>query len=55
LIPRIWGSEIKPPVTEAGGQSLLDLRILATLKAQQGDFEEALALIAEAAEEDFDL
>jgi predicted negative regulator of RcsB-dependent stress response len=54
LIARTWGSEIKPPVTETGGQSLLDLRILAPLKAQRGDFEEALALVAEAAEEDFD-
>lgn len=54
LIARIWGSEIKPPVTEAGGQSLLDLRILATLKAQRGDFEGALALVAEAEARDSD-
>lgn len=49
LIARIWGSEMKPPVADdSRGPGILELRILATLMSQRGDFEEALGLIAEA-------
>jgi len=55
LIAEIWGSDIKPPVAEdSGAPSILDLRILATLMAQRGEFDEALALVAKALDRDAD-
>lgn len=55
LIARIWGSEIKPPVKpESQNPSILDLRILATLMSQRGDFKGALELIANAEKRDSD-
>jgi hypothetical protein len=55
LIASIWGSELKPPVADdSKGPSILDLRIVATLMAQRGDFDEALALVAKAEERDSD-
>lgn len=55
LIAKIWGSEIAPPnLDDPRGPSILDLRILATLKAQRGDFEGAFKLIAEAMQRDPD-
>lgn len=55
LIARIWGTDIQPPVLEQPeSPSILDLRILATLMAQRGDFEEALDLISQALERDDD-
>jgi hypothetical protein len=38
LIARVWGSDIKPPVTEdSNGSSILNLRIQASLLSQRGD------------------
>lgn len=55
LIGRIWGSKMKPPVSDdSRGPSILDLRILATLMSQRGDFDEALALVAKAEERSSD-
>jgi hypothetical protein len=55
LIAAIWGTDIKPPVVEnSGAPNILDLRIMATLMAQRGDFDEALALVANALERDAD-
>ena len=55
LIARIWGSDIRPPSDDdSRGPSILDLRIMATLMAQRGDFEGALGLIAKAQERDSD-
>jgi hypothetical protein len=55
LIARTWGSKMKPPVTNnSGEQSILDLRILATLLSQRGEFDESLALVAKAAERSTD-
>jgi hypothetical protein len=55
LIARIWGTDIQPPSgSESDKPSILDLRILATLMSQRGDFEGALKLIAEAEERDPD-
>lgn len=55
LIARIWGTAIAPPAAdESRGPSILDLRILATLKSQRGDFDGALKLIDEAQRRDAD-
>lgn len=55
LIARIWGSEIKPPSLDAArSPNILDLRIMATLMAQRGDFEGAMELIIKAQESDPD-
>lgn len=55
LIARVWGSKMKPPVVnDSSEHSILDLRILATLMSQRGEFEEALALIAKAEERSSD-
>lgn len=55
LIARLWGSDIKPPVTDdSSGPNILDLRITATLMAQRGDFDGALALVTKALEMDDD-
>lgn len=55
LIARIWGSDISPPaVDDSRGPSILDLRIMATLMSQRGDFDEALELISLAEERDPD-
>lgn len=55
LIATIWGSEIKPPVTdEKGTPSILDLRIQANLLSQRGDYEEALNLVDTALKRDGD-
>jgi hypothetical protein len=55
LISSTWGSKIKPPVkNDSGDQSILDLRILATLLSQRGEFDEALALISKAEERSTD-
>lgn len=55
LIARIWGSEIKPPdQDDSNGPGILDLRILATLMAQRGDFDGALGLVAKAEERSSD-
>jgi len=55
VIARMWGSIIKPPAQDDSCVlSILDLRILATLMAQRGDFKGALQLIAEARERDPD-
>ncbi len=51
LMARIWGSEIKPPAEDAvRDPSVLSLRIQATLLAQRGEFDQALALVDDAEE-----
>jgi hypothetical protein len=55
LIATIWGTDIKPPVTDdKGAPSILDLRIQANLLSQRGDYEEALKLVDEAVKRDGD-
>lgn len=55
LIANIWGTDTKPPsADDSGGPNILDLRIMATLMAQRGDFDEALAFVADALERDSD-
>jgi hypothetical protein len=50
LMTRIWGSDMRPPVSPDPDQprSILDLRILANLKSQRGDLKGALELLDEA-------
>ncbi|WP_146209216.1 hypothetical protein [Coraliomargarita sinensis] len=49
LIARIWGAELNPPQTDEFYQpSILDLRIMANLKSQRGEFEEALKMVEQA-------
>jgi len=49
LIAKIWGTDIKPPkINEYYQPSILDLRIMANLKSQRGEFEDALAIIEQA-------
>lgn len=55
LIAGIWSSEIKPPVAgDSRSPGILDLRIMATLMSQRGDFEGAFELISKAQERDAD-
>lgn len=57
MVAKIWGVEVKPPTRKVADQpGILDLRILANLKSQRGDFDEALELIsqAEARSDDFE-
>ena len=55
LLARAWGAKIKPPkADDSRPPSILDLRILATLKSQRGEFDEALALVARAEERNSD-
>lgn len=55
LIADIWGTDIAPPVADdSRPPSILDLRILATLKSQRGDFEGAFKLLEEAEQRDPD-
>lgn len=55
LIAGIWGTDIKPPGDSGSGSpSILDLRIMATLMSQRGDFEGALELVSKAQERDPD-
>ncbi len=49
LMAEIWGTDIQPPQREEFYQpSILDLRIMANLKSQRGEFEQALELVAQA-------
>lgn len=55
LLAKIWGSDIKPPKTDENREpGILELRILATLMSQRGEFDEALALVAKARERSSD-
>ena len=55
LLAKIWGSKIRPPKTnESGNPNILELRILATLMAQRGEFDEALSMVAKAEERSSD-
>lgn len=56
LMAKMWGSDRKPPMKteKSDGPSILDLRILATLMAQRGDFDQALALVGKAEENSSD-
>ncbi|MFU8894624.1 MAG: hypothetical protein ACNA8L_13465 [Luteolibacter sp.] len=55
LIASIWGTDITPPtIDDSRPPSILDLRILATLKSQRGDFDGAFKLIDEAQSRDAD-
>lgn len=49
LLAKIWGSNIRPPKADDNRQpGILELRILATLMSQRGEFDEALALVDKA-------
>lgn len=49
LIAQIWGAKAKSvKVKPAGDLGVQDLRILATLKSQRGDYEEALEILGKA-------
>ena len=49
LMASIWGTDLNPPKTDHFyTPSILDLRIMANLKSQRGEFGEALAMIEEA-------
>lgn len=49
LIAKIWGVDVPAPKGKwATDPSAWDLRMIATLKSQRGDHEEALALVAQA-------
>jgi hypothetical protein len=55
LIASIWGTDIKPPVTDENrAPSILDLRIQANLLSQRGDYAEALELVDTALKRDGD-
>lgn len=55
LLAEIWGAEVKPPKADKNPQpGILELRILATLMSQRGDFDEALALVDQAEERSSD-
>jgi hypothetical protein len=49
LLARIWGTDYNPPKTDEFREpSILDLRIMANLMSQRGEFDEALKLVEQA-------
>jgi len=49
LLDKIWGTDRQPPVKDHfRTPSILDLRIMANLKSQRGEFDEALKIINQA-------